>query len=104
MCEYAPHNPAHSAAWHVGPDVGDPSLRGLSPGLDARVSNNSKKRGAPSEHPQSLLKNYRFFAAFFFAALAFFAMVFSLGCATQPPTVCLTVTTGGLSHPPSYQM
>jgi hypothetical protein len=23
---------------------------------------------------------------------------------TQPPTVFTTVTTGGLSHPPSYQM
>jgi len=71
------------------------------------MSGNSKKikkMGCSSEHPQSLLKNYRFFAAFFFAALAFFAIVFSLGCATQPPTVCLAVTTGGLSHPPSYQM
>lgn len=52
------------------------------------------------------MKNYRFFAAFFFAPLAaFFAMWFlSYGCAAQPPTVRLAVTTGGLSHPPSYQM
>jgi hypothetical protein len=49
-------------------------------------------------------KNYRFFAAFFFEALAFFAIVFSSGLAAQPPTNHLAVTTGGLSHPPSYQM
>ena len=30
-CESASHDPAHSAAWHVGPGVGDPSLRGLIP-------------------------------------------------------------------------
>jgi hypothetical protein len=48
---------------------------------------------------------YRFFAAFFFAPLAaFFAIVLSLGLAAQPPTNHLVVTTGGLSHPPSYQM
>jgi hypothetical protein len=50
-------------------------------------------------------KNYRFFAAFFFAPLAaFFAIVFSLELATQPPTGRMAVTIGGLSHPPSYQM
>jgi hypothetical protein len=36
--------------------------------------------------------------------LAFFAIVLSLELATQPPTNRLAVTTGGLSHPPSYQM
>jgi hypothetical protein len=61
--------------------------------------------GCSMSTPKVLLKNYRFFAAFFFAPLAaFFAIVFSSGCATQPPTVRLAVTTGGLSHPPSYQM
>jgi hypothetical protein len=35
---------------------------------------------------------------------AFFAIVFSSGCAAQPPTDRVAVTTGGLSHPPSYQM
>ena len=50
------------------------------------------------------LNAYRFFAAFFFAPLAFFAIVLSLELATQPPTNRLVVTTGGLSHPPSYQM
>jgi len=62
--------------------------------------------GCSVEHPLSLAsKNYRFFAAFFFAPLAaFFAIVLSLGLATQPPTDRLAVTTGGLSHPPSYQM
>jgi hypothetical protein len=50
-------------------------------------------------------KNYRFFAAFFFAPLAaFFAIVFSSGLAAQPQTNHLAVTIGGLSHPPSYQM
>src|SRR4029434_4982799 len=61
--------------------------------------------GCSIEHPLKLRKNYRFFAAFFFAPLAaFFAIVFSSGLATQPPTNHLAVTTGGLSHPPSYQM
>ena len=66
----------------------------------------AKKNGVLCRAPLSLaLKNYRFFAAFFFAPLAaFFAIVLSLGLATQPPTVRLAVTTGGLSHPPSYQM
>ena len=64
-----------------------------------------KKRGAPERAPREALpKNYRFFAAFFFAPLAFFAIVLSLELATQPPTNRLAVTTGGLSHPPSYQM
>ena len=64
-----------------------------------------KKRGAPERAPREALpKNYRFFAAFFFAPLAFFAIVLSLELATQPPTNRLVVTTGGLSHPPSYQM
>ena len=30
--------------------------------------------------PKLLRKDYRFFAAFFFAALAFFAIIFSSGC------------------------
>jgi hypothetical protein len=39
-----------------------------------------KKMGCPVEHPlKPFSKNYRFFAAFFFAPLAaFFAIVFSL--------------------------
>jgi len=65
----------------------------------------TKKRGCSLERPrQAVRKNYRFFAAFFFEALAFFAIVFSSGLAAQPPTNRLAVTTGGLSHPPSYQM
>ena len=65
----------------------------------------AKKMGCSNEHPLKLRKNYRFFAAFFFAPLAaFFAIVFSSGLATQPPTNHSAVTTGGLSHPPSYQM
>jgi hypothetical protein len=43
-----------------------------------------KKMGCSIEHPLKLRKNYRFFAAFFFAPLAaFFAIVFSSGLATQ---------------------
>ena len=65
----------------------------------------AKKMGCSIEHPLKLRKNYRFFAAFFFAPLAaFFAIVFSSGFAAQPPTDHAAVTTGGLSHPPSYQM
>jgi hypothetical protein len=65
----------------------------------------AKKMGCSNEHPLKLRKNYRFFAAFFFAPLAaFFAIVFSSGLATQPQTNHSAVTTGGLSHPPSYQM
>jgi len=65
----------------------------------------AKKMGCSIEHPLKLRKIYRFFAAFFFAPLAaFFAIVFSSGLATQPQTNHLAVTTGGLSHPPSYQM
>ena len=62
--------------------------------------------GCSNEHPlKAFGRNYRFFAAFFFAPLAaFFAIVLSLELATQPPTNRLAVTTGGLSHPPSYQM
>ena len=67
-----------------------------------------KKMGCSNEHPlKAFGRNYRFFAAFFFAPLAaFFAIGFlssrisdsNLGLTTWP------VTTGGLSHPPSYQM
>jgi hypothetical protein len=70
-----------------------------------RAATCGKKMGCSIEHPLKLRKNYRFFAAFFFAPLAaFFAIVFSSGLATQPQTNHLAVTTGGLSHPPSYQM
>src|SRR5687767_3485892 len=69
------------------------------------VNREIKKMGCPWRAPlEALSKNYRFFAAFFFAPLAFFAIVLSLELATQPPTNRLAVTTGGLSHPPSYQM
>jgi hypothetical protein len=65
-----------------------------------------KKNGVLHRAPlEALRKSYRFFAAFFFPPLAaFFAIVFSSGCAAQPPTDRVAVTTGGLSHPPSYQM
>ena len=63
-----------------------------------------KKGVLPRAPREAVRKNYRFFAAFFFEALAFFAIVFSSGLAAQPPTNRLVVTTGGLSHPPSYQM
>jgi hypothetical protein len=40
-----------------------------------------KKMGCSTEHPRkSERKTYRFFAAFFFPPLAFFAIVFSSGC------------------------
>jgi|SRR5581483_7007399 len=97
--------PAHSAAWHVGPGGASRFVAHSRP--VTRERGKLKKNGVLhlSEHPESLQKNYRFFAAFFFEPLAaFFAIVFSSGCATQPPTVRLAVTTGGLSHPPSYQM
>jgi hypothetical protein len=95
---------ALSAAWHVGLDVGDlasANSRGVR-----ESSLQSKKIGVLIEHPVKFLpKNYRFFAAFFFEPMAaFFAIVFSTGCATQPRTPARVVTTGGLSHPPSYQM
>ena len=73
-------------------------------GLSGEQQLAAKKMGCSIEHPLKLRKNYRFFAAFFFAPLAFFAIVLSLELATQPPTNRLAVTTGGLSHPPSYQM
>ena len=54
---------------------------------------------------QAFEKNYRFFAAFFFAPLAaFFAIVLSLELSDSASDDRLAVTTGGLSHPPSYQM
>ncbi len=58
------------------------------------------------EHPlKSLRKNYRFFAAFFFAPLAaFFAICFSYRLRGSTSDDRMAVTTGGLSHPPSYQM
>ena len=57
------------------------SLRGLTPGA-RRVSGEQqlKKKGCSTRAPQTRSKNYRFFAAFFFAPLAFFAIVFSSGC------------------------
>jgi hypothetical protein len=62
--------------------------------------------GCFNKHPiKAFLKNYRFFAAFFFAPLAaFFAIVLSLELAAQPLDDRSAVTIGGLSHPPSYQM
>jgi hypothetical protein len=86
-----------------------PSLLRLEPGTAraGKAATADKKMGCPTGHPLEVLrKNYRFFAAFFFAPLAaFFAIGFvSSGCATQPPTDRTAVTTGGLSHPPSYQM
>jgi hypothetical protein len=44
--------------------------------------------GCFNKHPiKAFVKNYRFFAAFFFAPLAaFFAIVLSLELAAQPPT------------------
>ena len=58
------------------------------------------------EHPfKSLPKNYRFFAAFFFAPLAaFLAIVLSYRLCDSASDDRMAVTTGGLSHPPSYQM
>ena len=91
------------------PGCGRPRFVGLSPAPHAPGKQQlaDKKMGCPTGHPlEALRKNYRFFAAFFFAPLAaFFAIGFvSSGCATQPPTDRTAVTTGGLSHPPSYQM
>jgi hypothetical protein len=59
-----------------------------------------------NEHPKFRSKSYRFLAAFFFEPpFAFFAIgVLLKVVVAQPPTADLTVTTGGLSHPPSYQM
>jgi len=51
------------------------------------------------------MKNYRFFAAFFFAPLAaFLAMCISYRLRGSTSDDRMAVTTGGLSHPPSYQM
>src|SRR6478672_6762281 len=66
-----------------------------------------QKYGVLQQAPhKSLQKNYRFFAAFFLAPLAaFFAICASPSeLATQASDDRLVVTTGGLSHPPSYQM
>jgi hypothetical protein len=62
--------------------------------------------GCFSKHPiKTFVKNYRFFAAFFFAPLAaFFAIVLSLGVSGSTSDDRSAVTSGGLSHPPSYQM
>ena len=64
-----------------------------------------------SSTPKFERKNYRFLAAFFFVAFffaaffAFFAIWFSPKVVVaQPLTANVTVTTDGLSHPPSYQM
>ena len=88
MSASPPHDPAHSAAWHVGPAVnGYRSVGLLASGREdvslsvidsARESSTQKNRGA-LRHPSKVLrKNYRFFAAFFFAPLAaFFAIGFS---------------------------
>ena len=64
------------------------------------------KNGVLQEHPiKAFSKNYRFFAAFFFAPLAaFFAIVLSLGVSSSTSDDRSAVTIGGLSHPPSYQM
>jgi hypothetical protein len=108
IASVAPHDPAHSAAWHVGPGVDDLASCGvtLSVTVTGRAIPVDKKNGVLHRAPLEALRgNYRFFAAFFFPPLAaFFAIVFSSGFAAQPPTDHAAVTTGGLSHPPSYQM
>ena len=109
-CASAAAPPAHSAAWHVGPACRRPRFVGyLLRAADRREqqldSITDKKWGALPSTPKVKRKNYRFFAAFFFAALgSFFAIVFSSGCCDSASTNRLAVTTGGLSHPPSYQM
>ena len=62
--------------------------------------------GCFNKHPiKAFLKNYRFFAAFFFAPLAaFFAIVHLLRVSSSTSDDRSAVTIGGLSHPPSYQM
>jgi len=81
-CGVRASSPAHSAAWHVGPEFGD--LASPAAPRRSRESNNSfsldKKMGCPSSTPKVKAENYRFFAAFFFPPLAFFAIVFSSGC------------------------
>ncbi len=91
-----------------GPDLGwrdDDALRSVTPTSGAQAVERQKK-GVLGEHPSKVFRrNYRFFAAFFFAPLAaFFAIVLSLGCAAPASDDRMAVTTGGLSHPPSYQM
>jgi hypothetical protein len=75
------NNPAHSAAWHVGPGVGDlasSATPAAGAGTEQQHLAGLKKGGAPRAPLKSLTKNYRFFAAFFFAPLAaFFAIVFA---------------------------
>jgi hypothetical protein len=73
------NDPAHSAAWHVGPGVGDLASWAAPRAVrGAAASRGLKKWGAQRAPLKALTKNYRFFAAFFFAPLAaFFAIVFA---------------------------
>ena len=76
IASFSPHAPAHSAAWHVGPGVGDSRFAGSLP---ARVASweeqQVKKRGCSTRAPHTRTKDYRFFAAFF-AAFFFIAIRF----------------------------
>jgi len=38
MASVTPHDPAHSAAWHVGLGVGDLALCGLTLGYNVRLT------------------------------------------------------------------
>jgi len=107
-------SPAHSAAWHVGPAFGD-----LASWADSRCARaigseqqlmelecEIKKMGCSSSTPK--VQCGRFTASsrpFSFRPWQPSSPFFSPQVVvTQPPTNHLAVTTGGLSHPPSYQM
>ena len=81
FASHPPHAPAHSAAWHVGPGVNGLASRAGSRRAARLGRATTQKKGVLHlSTPKLVRKNYRFFAAFFFPPLAFFAIVFSSGC------------------------
>jgi hypothetical protein len=51
MASVLPHDPAHSAAWHVGPGVGDLACAADSRSRDRESNQQIKKMGCSIEHP-----------------------------------------------------
>ena len=103
----APHDPAHSAAWHVGPDFCAFASRAYSRHATRPGRPVTEKKGCPIRTPQSWFEEFSASSrpSSSRRPRPSSSPLFSPQVVvTQPPTDHLAVTTGGLSHPPSYQM
>src|SRR4030095_10427817 len=104
-----PQRPALSAAWHVGPELSDLASRANSRHAHGESGEQQlygwiKKWGAlpstPARQNGRSTSSSRLFSS---RPCQPSSPLFSPQVVvTQPPTSRLAVTTGGLSHPPSY--